>query len=115
VSAEPTPGELERRYNERFADIREDLQNVLALLDKRVSVERYQTDQHYEAEAERQLIERVKAIEAARAAEAQQASADQRALEAQRRADKRLIFSALIVPVLLVFLQVYLATRGAGA
>lgn len=112
---EPTAGELERRYDERFADIREDLRNLLALLDKRVSVERYQTDQHYEAEAERQLIERVKAIEAARAAEAQQAAADQRALEAQRRADKRLIFSALIVPVLLVFLQVYLAAKGAGA
>lgn len=112
--SDPTPGELERRYSERFADIREDLQNVQIQLDKRVSVERYQTDQHYEAEAERQLIERVKAIEAARAKEAEQAIADQRAAEAQRRTDKRLLLTAFVVPVLLIFLQVYLATRGAG-
>jgi hypothetical protein len=113
--SEPTPGELERRYNERFADIREDLQNLLTLIDKRVSVERYQTDQHYGAEADRQLIERVKAIEEARLAEARQADADRRALEAQRRTDKRLLLTAFVVPVLLVFLQVYLATKGAGA
>ncbi|MFE9398680.1 hypothetical protein [Streptomyces flavidovirens] len=113
--SDPTAGELERRYNERFADVREDLQNVQAQLDKRVSVERYQTDQHYGDEAHRQLIERVKAIEDARLAESRQADADRRALEAQRRTDKRLLFSALVVPVLLVFLQVYLATRGAGS
>ncbi|MFE7566194.1 hypothetical protein ACFU76_04410 [Streptomyces sp. NPDC057539] len=113
--SEPTAGELERRYNDRFADIRDDLQNLQNLIDKRVSVERYQTDQHYGAEADRQLIERIKAIEEARQEEARQADADRRAAEAQRRADKRLLFSALVVPVLLVFLQVYLATRGAGA
>lgn len=113
--SDPTPGELERRYSERFADIREDLQNVQIQLDKRVSVERYQTDQHYGAEADRQLIERVKAIEDARLAESRQADADRRAAEAQRRTDKRLLFTAFVVPVLIVFLQVYLATRGAGA
>lgn len=113
--SDPTAGELERRYNERFADVREDLQNVQVQLDKRVSVERYQTDQHYGDEAFRQVIERVKAIEEARKEEARQAEADRRALEAQRRTDKRLLFSALVVPVLLVFLQVYLATRGAGS
>ncbi len=113
--SEPTAGELERRYNERFADIREDLQNVQLLIDKRVSVERYQTDQHYGDEAFRQLSERVKAIEEARQQEARQVEVDRRALEAQRRADKRLLLTAFIVPVLLIFLQVYLVTRGAGS
>ena len=37
------------------------------------------------------------------------------ALAKERRADKRLIFSALIVPVLIVLLQVYLSSRGAGS
>ncbi|GAA2929927.1 hypothetical protein [Streptomyces enissocaesilis] len=113
--SDPTAGELERRYNERFADVREDLQNLQVLIDKRVSVERYQTDQHYGDEAFRQLGERVKAIEEARTAEARQVDADRRAMEAQRRTDKRLLLTAFVVPVLLVLLQVYLATRGAGS
>ncbi|MET9517397.1 hypothetical protein [Streptomyces sp. NPDC002994] len=113
--SDPTAGELERRYNERFADFREDLQNVQAQLDKRVSVERYQTDQHYGDEAFRQLGERVKAIEEARREEARQVDADRRTAEAQRRVDKRLLLTAFIVPVLLIFLQVYLATRGDGS
>jgi hypothetical protein len=112
--SEPTAGELERRYNERFADVRDDFQALQGLIDKRVSVERYQTDQHYAAEADRQLGERIKALEEARKEDARQAEADRRTHDAQRRIDKRLILTAFIVPVLLVFLQVYLATKGAG-
>lgn len=112
--SEPTAGELERRYNERFADVRDDFQTMHGLVDKRVTVERYQTDQHYAAEANRQLSERVKTLEEARKEDARQADADRRTQEAQRRTDKRLLLTAFIVPVLLVFLQVYLATRGAG-
>jgi hypothetical protein len=34
--------ELDRRFSERFADFRDELQQLVQLIDKRVSMERYQ-------------------------------------------------------------------------
>jgi cytochrome c-type biogenesis protein CcmH/NrfG len=111
----PTLGEVMRRLEDVRQDLKEDFRELGQRLDSKVSMERYQLEQLARDETIKLLVERVKGIEDARLQEARQADADRRAAEAQRRADKRLIFSALIVPVLLVFLQVYLATRGAGA
>lgn len=100
---DPTAGELARRLEDRFGDVRDDLHILGARVDSRVSMERYQIETAQRDEAYKQLLERVKGIEESR-----------REQEKQRAADRRLIFTGLIVPVLLVLLQVYLSTRGAG-
>ena len=112
---EPTASELARRLDERFADVRDDVRGMEARLDKKVTLERYAYEQQARDEVHRQLTERVRAIEVARKDEA-----DRRQLEAQaalerRAADRRLIFTALIAPVLLLLLGVYLSSKGAGA
>ncbi|MEV5944845.1 hypothetical protein [Streptomyces sp. NPDC051994] len=100
---DPTLGELARRLEDRLGDVRDDIQQLGIRLDSRVSMERYQIEQQQRDDAHKLLLERVKGIEDARKEQ-----------EKQRAADRRLIFSALVVPVLLVLLQVYLSTRGAG-
>jgi hypothetical protein len=104
VPDDPTLGELARRLEDRFGDVRDDIQQLGIRLDSRVSMERYQIEQQQRDDAHKLLLERVKGIEDARKEQ-----------DKQRAADRRLIFSALVVPVLLVLLQVYLSTRGAGA
>ena len=101
---EPTLGELARRLEDRFGDVRDDIRILGVRLDSRVSMERYQIEQAQRDEAFKGLLERVKGIED---------EAKQR--DRQRAADRRLIFTGLIVPVLLVLLQVYLSTRGAAS
>lgn len=115
MADELTLGELDRRFSERFADFRDELQQLVQLIDKRVSMERYQYENQARDERERVLAERVKALEEASAQAARDKAREQQEKAAQRASDRRLIFSALIVPVLLVVLQVYLSTRGAGS
>lgn len=69
-----------------------------------------------------QLLAEIREIQAARAAEKQaeeekerQAEADRRAQEQRRQQDRRMVFTALVAPVLLLFLQLYLTARGAGS
>lgn len=38
-----------------------------------------------------------------------------RAQELRRQQDRRLVFTALVAPILLLFLQLYLTARGAGS
>lgn len=101
---DPTLGELARRLEDRLGDVRDDIRQLGIRIDGRVSLERYQIEQAQREDVLKQLLERIKGIEDARKEQ-----------DKQRAADRRLIFSALIVPVLLVLLQVYLTTRGAGA
>lgn len=104
MSDEPTLGEVKRRVEAGFADVKEDIQTLATRLDSRVSMERYQLEQQARDKEFKELVERVKALEEAA-----------REKERQRQADRRLIFSALIVPVLLVFLTVYLQAKGASS
>ncbi|MBD0743612.1 hypothetical protein [Streptomyces sp. CBMA152] len=99
----PTIGELVRRLEDRYGDVRDDLHVMGARVDSRVSMERYQIEQAQRDDAYKALLERVKSIEDAR-----------RDQERLRAADRRLILSGLVVPVLVILLQVYLSTRGAG-
>ncbi|ONK09423.1 hypothetical protein [Streptomyces sp. MP131-18] len=112
---EPTLGEIARRLADVHADLKEDVRDLAGRLDSRVSMERYQLEQQARDEALRLLVERVKGIEEARDREREQQDAERRALEDRRRADRRLAFSALVAPVLLLLLQVWLSARGAGA
>lgn len=115
MADEPTLGEVVRRLDAIHTDLKEDLREYGARLDKKVSVERYELERRAADEVHRQVIERVAAIEAERQQEQRDAQQVRQKAEDQRRTDRRLIFSALIVPVLLVLLQAYLAARGAGA
>jgi predicted acylesterase/phospholipase RssA len=115
VADEPTLGEVARRLEAIHADLKEDLREYGARLEKKVSVERYELERRTADDVHRQVIERVAAIEVERAQEKRDADQERRKAEDQRRADKRLILTGLIVPVLLVLLQVYLSARGAGA
>lgn len=99
-----TIGELARRFDDRFADMRDDVKAIGERIDSRVSLERYQLEQQARDKDFKELTERIKALEEAG-----------REKERQRQADRRLIFSALIVPVLLVILTVYLQAKGAGS
>jgi ABC-type uncharacterized transport system involved in gliding motility auxiliary subunit len=115
VADEPTLGEVARRLEAIHADLKEDLREYGARLEKKVSVERYELERRGADEVHRQLIERVTAIETERVQEIRDDELERRRVEDQRRADRRLILTGLIVPVLIVLLQVYLSTRGAGA
>ncbi|WP_078872933.1 phage major capsid protein [Streptomyces sp. NRRL S-1868] len=114
VSEEPTLGEIARRLDAVHQALREDIHEVGARLDTRVSLERYTIEQATRDDAVRALAERVRAIEDARDADARQADADRRTANDRRRADRRLVFTALVAPVLLLGLQTYLAARGVG-
>lgn len=113
MADDPSLGELARRLEDRLAPVRDDIQQLTARLDRHVSMERYQLEKESRDKEIREVLERVRAIEEARREEERQKEVDRRAATAQRAADRRLILTGLIVPVLLVLLQVYLSTRGA--
>ncbi|MFE2969930.1 hypothetical protein ACFXKC_40935 [Streptomyces sp. NPDC059340] len=101
---DPTLGEVMRRLEDVRQDLKEDFRELGTRLDSKVSMERYQLEQVARDDALKLLSERVRGMEDAA-----------REKEKQRAADRRLIFTALIVPVLIVLLQAYLAAKGAGS
>lgn len=112
---DPSNGELARRLEAVHQDLKEDFRELAKRLDAKVSVERYELERRAADDVHRQVIQRIAAIEEARIQEQRQADADRRALEDRRRSDRRLAFTALIAPVLLILLQVYLASKGASS
>lgn len=112
---EPTLGEVARRLEAVHQDLKEDLRDVAARLDGKVSMEVYRLEQRSQERVNAQLAERIAALEEQRRQEAEQIEARHRATEAQRASDRRLVFTALVAPVLLILLQVYLTARGAGS
>ena len=115
MADEPTLGEVVRRLEAIHVDLKEDLREYGARLDKKVSVERYEPERRAADEVHRQIIERLATMEASREREKQEAEAARRKQEDQRRSDRRLVFSCLVAPFLLLLLQAYLAARGAGS
>lgn len=115
MADEPTLGEVVRRLDAIHTDLKEDLREYGARLEKKVSVERYELERRTADDVHRQVIERVAAIETERQQEKRDAESERRKTEDQRRADKRLAFTALVAPVLILLLQAYLAARGAGS
>lgn len=101
---EPTTSELMRRLEDVRTDLKEDLQQLAGRLDSKVDSQMLGLQQQAQDERAAALADRIKAIE-----ETAKKSADQRA------ADRRLILTALITPVLLVLLTVWLQAKGAGS
>jgi hypothetical protein len=101
---EPTTSELMRRLEDVRTDLKEDLQSLAGRLDGKVSADMLALQQQAQDERTAAIADRLKAIE-----EAARKAAEQRA------ADRRLILTALVAPVLIVILTVWLQARGAGA
>lgn len=115
MADEPSNAELAHRIEAMRIDLKEDFRELVGRLDAKVSVERYEIERRNRDEVHVQIMERIAAIEAARQQEKKDADAEQRRREDERRTDKRLLFTALIAPVLILLLQAYLAARGAGS
>lgn len=112
---EPTLGEVMRRLEDVRVDLKDDFRELGLRLDSKVSLERYQLEQAARDEALRLAVERIKGIEEQREQEARTRRDDEQRLADRRAADRRLIFTALVAPVLLLILTVYLSAQGAGA
>jgi hypothetical protein len=112
VSVEPTNGELARRLDAGFEDLKEDMRALTTRLDTKVDATLLELQQRSQDERHEALVLRVAQIENERAREAERRQQEQRELEARRASDKRLILTALVVPLLLTLLQVYLASKG---
>jgi ferric-dicitrate binding protein FerR (iron transport regulator) len=115
VADEPTLGEVVRRLEAIHADLKEDLREYGARLDSKVSIERYELERRAADDVHRQVLERVTAIETARDREKEQQGQARQRAEERRRADRRLAFTALVAPVLILLLQAYLSAKGAGS
>ena len=112
---EPTTSELMRRLEDVRTDLKEDLQSLAGRLDGKVNADMLALQQAAQDERSTALTARIAAIEeAARKAAEQRTEAARKAAE-QRAADRRLVLTALVVPVLLVLLAAYLSTKGAGS
>lgn len=111
---EVTLGELIRRLEDVRQDCKEDTREVRLAMNTKVSMERYQLEQLAREEAHRQLADRVRAAEEARELEQQQRREDAQRTADRRASDRRLIFTAIVAPILMLFLQLYLSARGAG-
>ncbi|MEV0441794.1 hypothetical protein AB0I84_35170 [Streptomyces spectabilis] len=91
------------------------MQQISARLDRFAAPDVY-------AYQHQQLVNEIAELRAELAAEkaaaeekARRAEEERKALELRRQQDRRMVFTALIAPVLLLFLQLYLTARGAGA
>ena len=115
MADDPTLGEVMRRLEDVRQDLKEDFRELGLRLDSKVSMERYQLEQQARDAQAAVVLERVKAIEAAREQEAEKSRQDAQKLADRRAADRRLAFTAIIAPVLMLLLTVYLNARGAGA
>lgn len=114
MQGEVTLGEIIRRLEDIRLDCKEDTRELRLIIDLKVSMERYQLEQLARDESQRQLADRVRAMEEARDLEQQRRREAEQRSDDRRAADRRLIFSALVAPILMLFLQLYLSARGAG-
>ncbi|MEU7338723.1 hypothetical protein [Streptomyces sp. NPDC007074] len=111
---EPTNGELARRLDAGFDDLKEDMRTLAGRLDTKVDASLLALQQQAQDDRAAAVATRVTAIEEAREREAQQRQQDQREMENRRAGDKRMMLTALIAPLLLLLLQVYLASKGSS-
>jgi hypothetical protein len=98
VADEPTLGEVVRRFEDRFADVRDDIQQLGHRLDEKVDARIY--DLRHEA-----LSARVSTLETLREKESDKLVAT-----------RRWLIGAVVVPLIGILLPViFLLIRGAGS
>lgn len=93
---EPTLGEVVRRFEDRFTDLRDDIQQLGRRIDGKVSQDLYEL--RHET-----LVERVKALENIRAKDAERLAAT-----------RRWLIGAVIVPLVAVLLPILMSMGGKG-
>ncbi|EST27387.1 hypothetical protein ACWDBP_44380 [Streptomyces sp. NPDC001233] len=113
-SAEPTLWELHRAVSQLREDLRGDLARLAARLDHVVTEDVYRADQ-------RAFDQRISQIEAGLAGlrdehdqATERAEQQRREDQAQAAATRRLVLSSFVSPLLLMTLQLWLASRGAA-
>ena len=95
---EPTLGEVVRRFDERFADVRDDIQQLGRRMDEKVDQKLY--DLRHEA-----LAQRIATLETLREKDAEKIVAT-----------RRWLIGAVVVPLVGILLPVIiLLTRGGGS
>ena len=95
---EPTLGEVVRRFDERFADVRDDIQQLGRRMDEKVDQKLY--DLRHEA-----ITQRVSTLETLREKDAEKIVAT-----------RRWLIGAVVVPLVGILLPVIiLLTRGGGS
>lgn len=114
MADEPTLGEIVRRLEAVHADLKEDVRELGSRLDSKVSMERYTIEQATRDDALKRLAERVSGLEETREHERQQRERERQEESDRRRTDRRLVFTALIAPIVVVLVQTWLATKGVG-
>lgn len=114
MAEEPSNGELARRLDAGFGDLKEDVRDLAKRLDSKVDTGTLALQQQAQDERHAALAGEVRSIKDARQKEAEDKQLEVRTRETQRAADRRLLLTALVAPVLLLLLQVYLSTKGAG-
>lgn len=98
MADEPTPGEMVRRLEDRLADVREDIQQVMRRMDEKVDQKLY--DLRHEA-----LGARVAALETLREKDAEKLVAT-----------RRWLIGAVLIPLIGVVMPVILLlAQGAGS
>ncbi|MFE9812396.1 hypothetical protein [Streptomyces sp. NPDC005548] len=112
MADEPTNGELARRLDAGFDDLKEDMRTLAGRLDTKVDANLLALQQQAQDDRAAAVTARVTAIEEARERETQIKQQEQREMENRRAADKRLMLTALVAPLVLLVLQVYLASKG---
>lgn len=111
---EPTLGEVMRRLEDVRQDLKEDLHQLASRLDGKVSLDVFEVRAKAFEHDIKAVMSRVAEIDAAREREREQQAEQQRRAEEWRRNDRRLAFSALVAPLLLILVQVWISTRGVG-
>lgn len=96
MADEPTLGEVVRRFEDRFTDLRDDIQQLGRRIDGKVSQDLY--DLRHEA-----LSARVKALETMREKDADRLAAT-----------RRWLIGVVIVPLVAVLLPILLTMGGKG-
>lgn len=112
VVAAQTNDELARRLEDVRRDLKEDIQTVVALLGTKVEAEILRLQQQAQDERAMALAVRITAIEEGIKERAREEQAKALERERVRAQDKRLVITALIWPLVMSLLQVYLSLKG---
>lgn len=114
MADEPTLGEIDRRLEAVHQDLKDDFRELGSRLDSKVSMERYTIERQARDDAHKHLAERVSGLEEGRQREREQRERERQEEADRRRSDRRLLFTALIAPIVVVLVQTWLSTKGVG-
>ncbi|WP_399932140.1 hypothetical protein [Streptomyces kanamyceticus] len=114
-SAEPTLWELHRAVSQLREDLRGDLARLAARLDHVVTEDVYRADQRGVEQRITHLESGLGALRTEVDQSLERTEQQRREDQAQAMATRRLVFSSFVSPVLLMALQLWLASRGTAS